>query len=89
MAVWASHGRYYDFRTDQWRWQRPGLFGTCEDILTQTIVVPFLMPMLENAGAVVFSPRGAHVISPWGPRDFPWGHVISPGGPRDFPVGPS
>ena len=57
MAVWASHGRYYDFRTDQWRWQRPGLFGTCEDILTQTIVVPFLMPMLENAGAVVFSPR--------------------------------
>ena len=57
LAVWASHGRYYDIKTDQWRWQRPGLFGTCEDILTQTIVVPFLMPMLENAGAVVFSPR--------------------------------
>ena len=57
LAVWASHGRYYDFKKDQWRWQRPGLFGTCEDILTQTIVVPFLMPMLENAGAVVFSPR--------------------------------
>ena len=57
IALWASHGRYYDFKTDQWRWQRPGLFGTCEDILTQTFVVPFLMPMLENAGAVVFSPR--------------------------------
>ena len=57
MALWASHGRYYDLKTDQWRWQRPWLFSTCEDILTQTIVVPFLMPMLENAGAVVFSPR--------------------------------
>ena len=31
-----------------------------------------------------------HVISGWGPRDFPWGaHVISPWGPRDFPVGPT
>lgn len=57
MALWASHGRYYDFKTDRWRWQRPGLFGTCEDILSQSFVVPFLMPMLENAGAVVFSPR--------------------------------
>ena len=57
IALWASHGRYYDLKTDQWRWQRPGLFGTCEDILTQTFVVPFLMPMLENAGAIVFSPR--------------------------------
>lgn len=57
LALWASHGRYFDFRTDEWRWQRPGLFATCEDILTQTIVVPYLMPMLENAGAVVFSPR--------------------------------
>lgn len=57
LAIWASHGRYYDFRTDAWRWQRPHLFGTCEDILTQSFVVPFLMPMLENAGAIVFSPR--------------------------------
>lgn len=57
LAVWASHGRYYDFKKDRWRWQRPGLFSTCEDLLTHSIVVPFLMPMLENAGAVVFSPR--------------------------------
>lgn len=57
LAVWASHGRYYDFRTEKWRWQRPGLFGTCEDILTNSIVLPMLMPMLENAGAIVFSPR--------------------------------
>ena len=33
------------------------LFGTREDLFTQTIVTPYLIPMLENAGAVVFSPR--------------------------------
>ena len=44
-------------QTSQWRWQRPSLFCTNEDLFTQTIVVPYLIPMLENAGAVVFTPR--------------------------------
>lgn len=58
ITVWASHGRYYDSKTSRrWKWQRPVLFTTCEDLFTQTIVTPFLIPMLENAGAVVFSPR--------------------------------
>ena len=57
IALWASHGRYYDNAEDKWRWQRPALFGTTEDLFTQTIVVPYLIPMLENAGAVVFTPR--------------------------------
>lgn len=57
IALWASHGRYYDLKKEQWRWQRPNLFCTTEDLYTQTIVVPFLMPMLQNAGAVVVSPR--------------------------------
>ena len=57
LAVWASHGRYYDTNKGLWRWQRPQLYCTSEDIFTQSFVVPFLMPMLENAGAVVFSPR--------------------------------
>ena len=57
LSVWASHGRYYDHNTLSWQWQRPGLYTTCEDLFTQTIVVPFLIPMLENAGAVVFTPR--------------------------------
>ena len=56
-SVWASHGRYYDQGKGQWRWQRPSLFCTTEDLFTQTIVVPYLIPMLENAGAVVFTPR--------------------------------
>ncbi len=57
IALWASHGKYFDLPTGTWKWQRPRLFCTMEDIFTQSIVVPFLMPMLENAGAVLLSPR--------------------------------
>lgn len=57
VSLWASHGRYYDQSKAKWKWQRPNLFCTTEDLFTQTIVVPYLMPMLENAGAVVFTPR--------------------------------
>lgn len=57
ISLWASHGRYYDVNRGIWKWQRPKLFGTTEDLFTQTIVVPYLIPMLENAGAVVFTPR--------------------------------
>lgn len=57
LALWSSHGRYYDNEKDRWKWQRPLLFGTTEDIFTPTIVSTYLMPMLENAGAVVFTPR--------------------------------
>ena len=56
ISLWASHGRYYD-KKQGWKWQRPFLFGTTEDLYTQTIVLPYLIPMLENAGAVVFTPR--------------------------------
>ena len=57
IALWASHGRYFNNSKEQWQWQRPILYCTTEDLFTQTIVVPYLMPMLENAGATVFSPR--------------------------------
>ena len=57
LSLWASHGNYYDQKSGEWCWQRPKLFATCEDLFTQTIVVPYLIPMLENAGAVVFTPR--------------------------------
>ncbi|MBU3853256.1 MAG: hypothetical protein H9789_05470, partial [Candidatus Paraprevotella stercoravium] len=56
-SVWASHGRYYRQESGIWKWQRPNLFCTNEDLLTQTFVIPYLIPMLENAGAYVFSPR--------------------------------
>ncbi len=57
ISLWASHGRYYDKDKAIWKWQRPNLFCTNEDLFTQTIVVPYLIPMLENAGAYVFTPR--------------------------------
>lgn len=57
ISLWASHGRYYDQKKGMWKWQRPNLFGTTEDLFTQTIVIPYLIPMLENAGATIFTPR--------------------------------
>lgn len=57
ISLWASHGRFYDNNKSKWRWQRPNMFCTNEDLFTQTIVVPFLIPMLEKAGAYVFTPR--------------------------------
>lgn len=57
IALWQSHGRFYDPAKGSWRWQRPRLFGTTEDLLTQAFVVPYIIPMLENAGATVFTPR--------------------------------
>lgn len=50
ISLWASHGRYYYADRDVWKWQRPNLFCTNEDLFTQTIVVPYLIPMLQNAG---------------------------------------
>ena len=57
LSIWASHGIYFHIKDSVWKWQRPALFGTREDLFTQTIVTPYLIPMLEKAGAVVFSPR--------------------------------
>lgn len=57
IAVWPSHGWYYEQRLDRWEWQRARLFQTVEDLLPMSFVVPYLAPMLENAGAYVHMPR--------------------------------
>ena len=57
LAVTPSHGLYYKNEENRWKWQRPALYCTREDLLTQSIVIPYLTPMLERAGAVVFSAR--------------------------------
>jgi len=57
IALWQSHGRYFKNSTKEWTWQRPRLFCTNEDLFTQTFVVPYIIPMLQNAGAIVFTPR--------------------------------
>jgi hypothetical protein len=57
IALWHSHGWYYESKLDRWEWQRARLFGTVEDIYPLSYVLPYLVPMLENAGATVFLPR--------------------------------
>lgn len=57
IALWQSHGQYYINSQDKWGWQRPRLFCTTEDQFTQSFILPYLIPMLENAGANVFTPR--------------------------------
>lgn len=57
IALWQSHGRYYEEATRRWEWQRAATFTTVEDMYTQSYVLPFLIPMLENAGAYVMTPR--------------------------------
>ena len=57
IALWQSHGRYFDQTENRWKWQRSALWQTCEDLYTQSYVLPYLVPMLENAGACVLLPR--------------------------------
>ena len=57
IALWQSHGWYYEQSLKRWEWQRARVLQTVEDLYTQSYVVPFLVPMLENAGAVVMLPR--------------------------------
>ncbi len=57
IALWPSHGRYYEPSLGRWEWQRGRLNTTVEDLLTPSIALPFLIPMLENAGAMVLTPR--------------------------------
>ena len=57
VMVTPSHGRFYRNQRKAWEWQRPYLFCTTEDFFTQTFVNPFLLPMLENAGAVAVTAK--------------------------------
>lgn len=57
IALWQSHGYYYEQSLYRWEWQRARIFQTVEDLFTQSFVLPFLVPMLENAGATLMLPR--------------------------------
>ena len=57
IALWQSHGFYYESKLTRWEWQRARIFQTVEDLYTQSYVLPYLVPMLENAGATVLLPR--------------------------------
>ena len=57
IALWQSHGWYFEPKLNRWEWQRARVMQTVEDLYTQSYVMPFLTPMLVNAGAYVLSPR--------------------------------
>lgn len=57
IALWQSHGWHYNQEKNRWMWQRGRLFQIVEDLYTQAYVLPYLTPMLENAGATVLMPR--------------------------------
>jgi len=57
IALWQSHGWHYDNKLNRWEWQRARVFQIVEDLYTQSFVLPYLTPMLENAGANVLLPR--------------------------------
>lgn len=57
IALWHSHGRYFKPGSGAWTWQRPFLFQSVEDTYTMSYILPYVVPMLENAGAYVMLPR--------------------------------
>lgn len=57
VALWPSHGRYFRPGAGSWMWQRPLLFQVSEDTYTMGYIYPYVVPMLENAGAYVMLPR--------------------------------
>ncbi len=57
ILLWHSHGWYYNNKEKRWMWQRARLFQTVEDVGPMSFTIPYLIPMLENAGANVFVPR--------------------------------
>jgi len=56
IALWPSHGLYYNAARDEWIWQRATLWTTVEDLYSQEYV-RLLRTMLRNAGANVLMPR--------------------------------
>lgn len=57
IAMWASHGLYYNTQEEQWRFQRATLWTTVEDIFS-VVFARHVAAMLTNAGATVYQPRG-------------------------------
>lgn len=57
IALWHSHGWYYENALHRWEWQRARVYQVVEDLFPMAYTIPYLIPMLEKAGATVFVPR--------------------------------
>lgn len=56
LVIAPSHGWTWH-KENRWQLQRARVYTIVEDLLPQSFSNPFLLPMLENAGATVFSAR--------------------------------
>ena len=56
IALYPSHGLYYNANRGEWIWQRATLWTTVEDLYSQEYV-RLIRKMLENAGATIYMPR--------------------------------
>ena len=70
IALWPSHGLYYNRERDEWIWQRAALWTTVEDLYSQEYV-RLIRRMLENAGANVLMPRAGLEQQEHGPSGMP------------------
>ena len=61
VALWASHGKYFKPGAGAWQWQRPQLFQVTEDTHTMSYILPYVVPMIENAGGYVLLPRERNI----------------------------
>ncbi|MCY1634573.1 golvesin C-terminal-like domain-containing protein [Marinifilum sp. D737] len=77
IALWHSHGWYYENTLDRWEWQRARVYTTVEDMWTMEFVVPYIAPMLENAGANVLFPRERDVQTNEVIVDADWCSILS------------
>ena len=59
IALWPSHGVYYNRDEDRWKLQRATMWSTVEDMYT-TSYAEQVSQMLERAGAVVHWPRARY-----------------------------
>lgn len=59
IALWPSHGIYYNRDEDRWKLQRATMWSTVEDLYT-TAYAEQVSQMLERAGAVVLWPRARY-----------------------------
>ena len=59
IALWPSHGVYYNRNEDRWKLQRATMWSTVEDVYT-TAYAEQVSQMLERAGATVYWPRARY-----------------------------
>ena len=59
IALWPSHGVYYNRDEDRWKLQRATMWTTVEDLYT-TVYAEQVSEMLERAGATVLWPRARY-----------------------------